>query len=248
MNKPPSSLISSYKRRQQMGPFVVGGLAILLIAVGVVALVLWLTGSGAPNLNFNLFATETPTPTLTFTPTSTNTRTSTPTETATPTITFTPTPSAPFEYTVQEGEFLFSIIEKFNLGDNGLALLLLLNPYTPDDPEGKIGINPSTLSILVGQVIWIPNPGMPLPTATPIPLETLRRGEKINYTVQAGDTIAAIAAKFNSTSEAILEENDLENANVIFIGQILVIPVNLVTPAPTLAPTVTLGPTITPTP
>lgn len=244
MNKPPSSMISSYKRRQQMGPFVVGGLAILLIAIGIVVLVIWLTGSGAPKFEFNLFATETPTPTLTFTPTNTNTPTSTPTETPTPTITFTPTPSAPFEYTIQEGEYLFSIIEKFNLGDNGLALLLLLNT----DQTGGRYIDPKTLAVSVGQIIWIPNPDMPLPTATPIPLETLRRGAKIEYTVQAGDTIAGIAIKFNSTSEEILKENDLEITDVIFIGQILVIPVNLVTPVNTLAPTVTPGPTITATP
>jgi LysM repeat protein len=240
-------MISSYKRRQQMGPFVVGGLAILLIAIGIVVLVIWLTGSGAPKFEFNLFATETPTPTLTFTPTNTNTPTSTPTETPTPTITFTPTPSAPFEYTVQEGEYLFNIIEKFNLGDNGLALLMILNPYTPNDPEGNVGIDPNTLNVFVGQVINIPNPDMPLPTATPVPLETLRRGAKIEYTVQAGDTIAGIAIKFNSTSEEILKENDLEITDVIFIGQILVIPVNLVTPVNTLAPTVTPGPTITAT-
>jgi LysM repeat protein len=249
MNKPPSSMISSYKKRQQMGPFVVGGLAILLIAIAIVLLVMWLTGSGAPKFEFNLFATETPTPTLTFTPTNTNTRTSTPTETATPTITFTPTPSAPFEYTVQEGDFLFSIIEKFNLGDNGLALLMLLNPYVPNDPDGNVGIDPTTLSVFVGQKITIPNPGMPLPSATPVPLETLRRGAKINYTVQAGDTIAGIAFRFNSTTADILKENGLTEAdlNLIYIGQILIIPVNMVTPVNTLAPTVTPGPTITPT-
>ncbi|PKN92113.1 MAG: hypothetical protein CVU44_15875 [Chloroflexi bacterium HGW-Chloroflexi-6] len=249
MNKPPSSMISAYKKRQQMGPFVVGILAILLVAIGLVVLVIWLTGSGAPKMEFNLFATETPTPTLTFTPTSTNTRTSTPTETATPTITFTPTPSAPFEYTVEDGDFLFSIIEKFNLGDDGLALLMLLNPYVPDEPNGNVGIDPTTLSVFVGQKIIIPNPGMPLPTATPVPLETLRRGEKITYTVQAGDTIAGIAFRFNSTSADILKENGLTEAdlNLIYVGQILIIPVNLVTPVNTLAPTVTLGPTITPT-
>ena len=248
MNKPPSSMISDYKKRQKMGPFIVGGLAILLVAIGIVVLIIWLTGSGAPKMEFNLFATETPTPTLTFTPTSTNTQTSTPTETPTPTVTFTPTPSAPFEYTIQEGEFLFTIIEKFDLGDEGLALILLINPYDPNSTTGDFSIDPVTLSIFVGQKIRIPNPGMDLPTATPVPLETLRRGAKINYTVQSGDTIAAIAAKFNSTSEEILKENKLENANLIYAGQILVIPVNLVTPVNTLAPTVTLGPTITPTP
>jgi LysM repeat protein len=245
MNKPPSSMISSYKRRQQMGPFVVGGLAILLIAVAIVLLVIWLTGSGAPSLEFNLFATETPTATLTSTPTPTNTPTNTPTETPTPTVTFTPTPSAPFEYTVQDGEFLFTIIEKFGLGNDGLQLIVLLNPYNEATGEG---INPATLSIFIGQKITIPNPGMQLPTATPIPLDTLRRGTLINYTIQSGDTIGVIAEKFNSTSEEILKQNELTDANLIFVGQILEIPVNLVTPVNTLAPTVTLAPTITPTP
>ena len=112
-----------------MGPLIVGALAILLIAVAIVLLLIWLTGSGAPNMEFNLFATETPTATLTHTPTSTNTPTNTPTGTPTPTVTFTPTPSAPFEYTVQDGEFLFTIIEKFGLGNDGLQLIVLLNPY-----------------------------------------------------------------------------------------------------------------------
>lgn len=239
-------MISSYKKRQQMGPFLVGILAILLIAVGIVILVIWLTGSNAPKLEFNYFATETPTATLTFTPTSTNTPTSTPTETPTPTITFTPTPSAPFEYTVQEGDFLFAIIDKFGLGDDGLSLILLLNPHKPNDPQGNFGINPDTMSVSIGQKIIIPNPDMQMPTATPVPLDTLRRGTKIEYRVQANDTIAGIALKFNSLAEEILKENDLDNANLIFIGQLLVIPVNLVTPVPTLAPTITVAPTVTP--
>jgi LysM repeat protein len=245
MNKPPADLISSYQKRQKMGPLMIGALAILLVAIALVLLVIWLTGPGGPKMEFTLFATETPTATLTFTPTSTNTPTNTPTETPTPTVTFTPTPSAPFEYTVQEGEFLFTIIEKFGLGNDGLQLILLLNPYNQATGQG---IDPQTLAIFVGQKILIPNPGMELPTATPVPLETLRRGTKVNYTVQQGDTLAAIAAKFNSTPEEILKENKLDNANLIFVGQILVIPVNLVTPVNTLAPTVTLGPTITPTP
>jgi LysM repeat protein len=243
MNKPPSQMISSYKKRQQMGPFLVGGLAILLISIGIVVLVLWLTGSGAPSFEFNFFATETPTATLTPTPTSTHTPTSTPTETLTPTMTFTPTPSAPFEYIVEEGEYLFAIIEKFNLGEDGLQLIILLNPYNAATGEG---IDPNTLIVSVGQRIIVPNPGMQLPTATPVPLDTLRRGTLIEYRVQSGDTIAAIALKFNSLPDEILEENNLDNANLIFIGQLLRIPVNLVTPVPTLAPTVTPAATVTP--
>jgi len=49
-----------------------------------------------------------------------------------------------------------------------------------------------------------------------------------------GDSLAAIALQFNSTVEDILEQNeDLEDANAIFAGQILIIRINLVTPVPT---------------
>jgi len=102
-----------------------------------------------------------------------------------------------------------------------------------------------------GQVILLPYPGRPLPTATPIPPD-LPTGTKVDYIVQAGDSLAVIAANFNSTEEAIIEENAIEDANAIFVGQILVIPVNIVTPTATRPPTstpVTPGPgTQLPTP
>jgi len=81
--------------------------------------------------------------------------------------------------------------------------------------------------------------------ATPTPLpEGLPLGTKIEYTVQSGDTLAVIAATFNSTVDDILDENELEDPNSIFVGQILVVRVNLVTPVPTLAePEATLTPT-----
>ncbi len=88
---------------------------------------------------------------------------------------------------------------------------------------------------------------MKLPTATPVPAD-LPKGTLLNYTVRPGDSIAAIAAKFHSTEDAIIEENELENANTIQVGQVLVIPVNMVTPEPTrLPPTVPADSTATPT-
>jgi LysM repeat protein len=48
-----------------------------------------------------------------------------------------------------------------------------------------------------------------------------------------GDTVGAIAIRFRSTVEAIVEENKLDNANDIFAGLILKIPVNIATPVPT---------------
>ena len=63
--------------------------------------------------------------------------------------------------------------------------------------------------------------------------------------VQSGDTLALIAEEYNSTVEDILEVNELEDPNAIFVGQILTIRVNLVTPVPTATETTA---TLTPTP
>ncbi len=230
------SVITSYRKRQQRGPFIVGGLAVLLVIVGIVVLIIWLTGPNKPSIS--LFATDTPTPTLTFTPTVTPLPTGTPTITPTSTQTMTSTPSVPFSYIIQEGESLAVVAEKFNLGENGILLLLMLNP----------AIDPATQIVFVGQEIIVPNPGMPLPTATPIPSD-LPRGTKLNYIIQPGDTLALIAGKFNSTVDAIVEENALEDANAVYVGQFLVVPANLVTPAPTrLPPTADPNASATPTP
>ena len=235
--KSTSDVIQGYrKRRQQNQAFLVWGGATLLILVGIIMLVIWLTGPSKP-LN-TLFATETPTPTLTFTPTLTPTQTST--LTITPTFTETPTPTrnAPYTYIIQEGDYLATIAEKENLGDDGVALILLLNPY--DEASGT-GIDPTTQIVYPGQEILLPYPGMPLPTATPIP-DNLQRGTKLNYFIQAGDTLAGIASLFNSTVDDIIAENDLEDPNAIFVGQQLIIPVNIVTPTATFPPTSTAGP------
>lgn len=238
-NRPPISSsplgsINSYrKRRQRRGPNIIYIIAGVLILGGVILLIAWLTGPSKP-LNA-IFATETPTPTLTFTPTNTSTPTETPTATSTETITPTPTFSTAFNYTVEAGDSLFSIVEKFNLGEDGIAWILLLNEY---NPVNFTGIDPTTLNIIPGEIILLPAPGAPFPTATPIPVD-LPRGTKIDYTVQAGDTLAGIAAKFSTTEEAIVTENSITDPNALFVGQSLVIPVNLVTATPTRPPTST---------
>ncbi len=222
-------VIASYRKRQQTGPYIIWGAAALLGLAGIVILVIWLTGPSKP-LDA-IFATDTPTPTMTFTPTNTSTPTETPTVTPTFTPTFTPTPDRPFDYIIEENDNLEAIAKKFNLGDNGVLLILALNPT----------IDPASPVIFVGQTIRVPNPGMELPTATPIPTG-LPRGTKIEYSVQPGDTIGLIAQKFNSTVEAIQKENkDIEDLNNIFVGQILIIPLNLVTPPATDIPTATPG-------
>jgi len=239
MNKPPSSnnssdVINSYRKRRQRRSFnVVYLLAGLLILGGIALLVVWLMGPSKP-LNA-LFATETPTPTVTFTPTSTSTPTETPTITPTATITSSPTPDRPFFYTVQEGDNLTTIVGKYNLGNDGIKKIVALNPY--NETTGG-GIDPTTQIVYPGLVLLLPNPGYQLPTSTPIP-SNLVRGSKVDYTVESGDTLAGIAALFNSTEADIIKENKLTDPNAIYVGQTLVIPVNLVTATATRPPTST---------
>jgi len=236
-----------FRKPRRRNPNLVYAASGVLILGGLGLLVSWLSGPDRP-LNA-LFATDTPTPTMTFTPTVTPPPSDTPTITLTPTQSATATASAPFTYTVQEGDSLAVISEKFGLGENGIKLILLLNPFS--ETTGT-GIDPTTQIVYPGLQLTIPNPGMELPTATPIPPD-LPRGTKIEYTVESGDTLASIASKFNSTEEAIIAiaDNNLEDPNAIFVGQLLIIPVNMVTPTATRPPTSTPStplPTATRTP
>jgi LysM repeat protein len=44
------------------------------------------------------------------------------------------------------------------------------------------------------------------------------------YVVQSGDTLSSLAERFDTTVEAIVEANDLENPDLIIVGDELVIP------------------------
>ncbi len=63
--------------------------------------------------------------------------------------------------------------------------------------------------ITIGMEITIPEEGTELPTRTPLP-ETLIPGSKIDYVVQAGDSLQSIAAQFNSTAEQLLKKTRLK--------------------------------------
>lgn len=203
--------------------------SIALVVLGLFLLIYWLTRPNQPL--GQLFATDTPTATATATATNTATPSVTPTITETPTITVTVTPSEPFPYIIQEGDTLNAIAERFNLGPDGVLLILDQNPSIMDDFGGIIQ---------VGQEITIPLPGTTRPTSTPIPA-SVARGTIVEYQVLPGDTLAGIAVRFNSLQDAILEQNpDLgDDVNSLQVGQLLRIPVNLVTPTATLPPTST---------
>ena len=243
-----SSTIESYRKRRRRPPtiYIIGIVALILVAIGIFILIKSLTGGALAQA----FATKTPTPTITSTPTNTPQPSETPTITETSTITETPTQSTIFRYTVQEGDTLTSIVKDQNLGDNGLILIYILNPPStdPDNP----GIDPfKPQNLQVGQVLTLPNPGMALPQPTPLPTG-LANGSKISYRVLPGDSLGFIAGKFNTTPEAIVAANKTVltdgTASVIYPGWVLQAPINLVTPVPTKAPTKTLTPLFSPTP
>lgn len=56
------------------------------------------------------------------------------------------------------------------------------------------------------------------------------------YTVRPGDTLAAIARRFDSTIQSLAEANHIINPNLIYVNQILVIPTNNGGPAPVSTP------------
>lgn len=235
--KDAKNVISSYRKKQKMGPYILGGAAILLAVVGIVLLIVYLVGGG-PGFQISLFNTSTPTPTETPTPTPitpTATATMTATVTETPTPTSTSTPSGPFEYVVQEGDNCTSIAEQFEVD---VEILLVLNNLD------------SRCLIYPGQTILIPAPGQQLPTPTPIPPDT-PPGTLIEYRVRPGDSLFVLAERFFSSVDRIMLEtnrfrrdNDLremESETDIFVGDILIIPVNIV-PTPRPSPTATPEP------
>lgn len=236
MKNSPQSVIESYKRRQRIMPWIIGILAVLLVAAGIVILVMSLGQGGG-----GLFApppTETPTATNTSTATPTvpsPTVTATATLTETPTMTITVTPVGPFEYTVQEKDTCWDLAIKYKVD---FATLLALNNFGNACP------------ITPGQKIMIPAPGQKLPTPTPIDVSKMAAGTIIQYTIQLGDSLRAIALQYHTTQDSILKLNPttIKDANTLVAGTVIKIAVNIATPVPTIGATSTPKPTGTVTP
>jgi len=168
---------------------------------------------------------EEPTPTTTPTLTPTQTNTVEPTATDTPQPTFTPLP--PIEYQVVENDTCAGLAYFF---DVSVRSIIELNNLGVDCP------------LSVGQTVQIPQP---TPTATQQPTATLAPNEateaaceKINYTVEANDTLSGIAENYQVAMQAIKEYNGLPS-DTVFEGQVLIIP---------LCERISYGPTPTPTP
>ena len=226
------SMLAAYRRRQERAARM-----LLFFWVGIMLLVL-----GAGNLIYRflkpgkstqaLTASGTPGLTETFPPIASPSISTTlaPTTTQTPNQTLVPTggaalPTASFvTYTVKQGETLTGIAN--GLGIN-LPTLIALNP----------SITPEFLN--VGDQLTVPGHGNNF-TATPAPSGSQ---SIVEYRVVAGDTLAGIAARFGSSINAIVRENNLASPDQIQEGQTLRIPVAASTPSPAVPQTATVTPT-----
>jgi LysM repeat protein/ribosomal protein L40E len=193
---------------------------ILLIGAAIVYFVL---GSGVAGTTI----TE---PTAEGTTTATPTLTLTSTETLPPTLIPTETPLPPFDYVVRSGDTCGGIAVAFGVSVQSIVILNSL---------------PSSCIIAEGQELKIPYPTpTPAPPPTAIPNEatqTAQACEKVLYTVQANDSLSAIAANYNVPQDAIKFYNGL-SSDFVFTGSTIVIPLceRFATPGPT--PTATLPP------
>jgi len=64
----------------------------------------------------------------------------------------------------------------------------------------------------------------PTPSSSPSPAATPTPTKPVTYTVQAGDTLSAIAQEQDVPLEVLADANDLADPDVLQVGQILIIP------------------------
>lgn len=220
-------VIESYRRRKQMAEQIplLYGIAVALLIIGATYLVYRVINSGL--LPLALPATETPAPSGTPLPAETPTATLPPAEPPVSLIGEEPLSAEPATgadttvYIVKEGDTLGSIMAQYNLT---MQAILDLNP----------GLDPDFLT--VGQEILLPSAGsasVQSPSAAAAPQDS---GQVIEHQVVEGDTLASIALRYNTTVDALMAENNLENPDVLLVGILLRISAGDATVAPADTP------------
>ncbi len=122
-------------------------------------------------------------------------------------------------YIVQPGDTLRIIAQRYN---TTVAAIVTRNNIT----------NPDRIN--VGQVLIIPRLGSGGGSMTP--------PNVITYVVQPGDSLRSIAARYNTTFQAIATLNNISASSYIYPGQVLrVQPGTVVSPPTTTPPTVIRG-------
>jgi LysM repeat protein len=134
-------------------------------------------------------------------------------------------------YTVQPGDSLSRIASRYG---STTAALVQRNPQIAD-PD----------LIYPGQIIVIPAT-LPPPGTDPDIIPDTGVGELL-YTVQRGDTLSEIALRYGISTVNLIQRNaQIANPDLIYPGQLVVIPSPL--PPPTPLPTTIVFPTPVPTP
>lgn len=216
-------------------------------------------GQGVPTQEGS--ATPRPTPAITFTPPPSFTPAITLPPSATPVVPATPLPSVtPFPThtppavtatPVLPGEFDSSVVYTVQAGDS-VSRLAQRFGSTIDAIVRVNGLSDPGL-IYVGQTLVIPirsgtfpvpptftpapiyTPGSGFPTAAPVPPTAPPAGLG-TYTVQPGDILSVIAARYNTTVATLAQLNNLVNPNLIYVGQVLRVPQAAPAPAPAPIP------------
>jgi LysM repeat protein len=213
------------KSKPKMNPFFMGVISGFLALLGLVIIIMVVSGGRNPLAA--AFATDTPTPTITplpsFTPTATFEMTATPSATN--------TPSGPQEYMVKQDDTCWAIAEAFGVQ---VDVLLAYNGFA------------NGCDIIPGDVIKIPPSDATMPTSTPFPTD-FARGSEFLYTVQLGDTLVSIADTFNDDYNQLIARNKITDVNSIQAGDQIKVRYNIMTRTPTIAPTSTMN-LVTPVP
>jgi LysM repeat protein len=136
------------------------------------------------------------------------------------TPTFTPEPTATMAevvsvdtdeedtYLVQPGETLSGIARRFNTTVEALA-----------QANGIANIN----LVEAGQILTIPAMGGPTEQPEDV-VEDIVEDGPTTYIVKAGDNLYRISLSFNVTMRQLSDANGISDVNLLFIGQVLIIP------------------------
>lgn len=215
-------------------------ITIVVVLIAIVGSAAYITQGYSTEPLTVFFATPTSTPTVTYTPVLPTVTISNPTES--PTVAHTATRSGPTSYIIKEGDTLYYIADEYEVD---IEALIAYNLEQDIDLTSFLQLN---------QEILIPPPDFKAPTLTPMP-SGVSPGTIIEYTIRPGDILQLLAEEFNTTIDAIIEQNEelTENPNILTVGQKIGIPIDILmlTPAtPTRQPsaTPTTKPLSTPTP
>ncbi|GAB4571994.1 MAG: hypothetical protein Kow0077_10210 [Anaerolineae bacterium] len=166
--------------------------------------------------------------------------------TATPTLVVSEEFPYQLRYTVAAGDTVIELAQRFDssvdaiIAANGLnadALIFVGQELIiPVRVEPTPTITPTYSPTTIG-IIPTNTPVRQQPTATAVPTAAPTTAPTTTYTVQRGDTLNRIAARFGVTVTAIAQQNGILNPNLILAGQQLIIPVAVApAPAPTVQP------------